>query len=186
MNNYTAHDIQSFLNQYSKHISHIVVAHTHFRPYNQSQYQIAQMAAQARSDLRHALNCFAKLLYPTASNKPVRNPALYRPLSFVTIENAKQHIGSEQTIHCNIALGNLPKVLLTEEIEFLFKHVWVEKAHQASDVKAYCVLGKQGEAKVWNGYALKEAQHQKSKAWEIEGIWDVENCWIPHAALNAD
>lgn len=186
MRQYTARDIEQFINNYSEHVSHIVVAHTHFRPFNQTQHRIDQMAAQAKKDCRHALNCFAKMLHPNATNKPVRKPLLYKPLSFVTIENAKEHLGNQQTIHFNIALGNLPKVLLTEEVETLFRHAWVNKAKQADDVKLYNVNGRAGEACTWNGYALKEAQQQKNKAWKIEGVWDVENCWIPHAALNTD
>ena len=141
---------------------------------------------QGKWDMRHALNCFAKRLHPNAPNRPVRKPILYRPLTFVTLENARENLGREQTIHFNIAFGNLPNVLTTEEIQHLFKHVWVNKAHQADDVKAYSVIGKREEATKWNGYSLKEAQQQKSKAWSDNGIWDVENCWIPHAALNAD
>ena len=186
MRQYTAQDIQQFLNQYSDHVSHIAVAQTHFRPYNSTQFQIDRMAGQAKKDLRHALNCFAKLLHPNSPNKPVRQPLLYRPMTLVTLENAKENLGRDQTIHFNIALGNLPKVLLTEEIEFLFKHAWVSMTHQADDVKAYSVIGKSSEASTWNGYSLKEAQQQKSKAWSYDGIWDVDNCWIPHAALNAD
>ena len=186
MRQYTAQDIESYQNQYSSHISHIVVAHTHFRPYKKTQFQIDRMAEQAKKDLRHGLNCFAKLLHPTAPNRPVRKPLLYRPLSFVTLENAKENLGREQTMHFNIAFGNLPNVLLTAEVEFLFKHAWVNMAHQAKDVKAYSVIGKDSDAKRWNGYSLKEAQQLQNKAWSDEGIWDVTNCWIPHAALNAD
>jgi hypothetical protein len=186
MNQYTAQHIAEFQNKYSKHVSHIVVAHTHFRPFNKSQFQIDRMAEEAKRDCRHALNCFAKLLYPNATNNPIRKPLLYRPLSLVTIENAKEHLGNEQTIHFNIALGNLPKVLLTEEIETLFKHAWANMANQSDDVKVYSVKGKVSEACKWIRYSLKEAQQEHNLAWKIEGTWDVQNCWIPHAALNSD
>lgn len=186
MRQYTAHDIEAFQNGYRDHITHIVVAQTHLRPYNQLQPQIDQMAAKAKKDCRHALNCFAKMLYPNATNKPVRRPELYRPLTFVTIENAKESLGREQTLHFNIAFGNLPTNMQVAVLESLFREAWVEKAHQADDVKASCVKDKPIEASKWNGYSLKEAQQQRNKAWRIEGIWDVDNCWIPHAALNAD
>jgi hypothetical protein len=186
MRQYTAKDIEEFQNTYSDYITHIVVAHTIFRPYNKCQFQIDQMAEQAKKDMRHALNCFAKLLYQNSTNKPVRNPMLYRPLSFVTIENAKEHLSREQTIHFNIAFGNLPKAVLVDEIETLFKRAWVEMSHQANDVKVYDVKDKPIEASTWNGYSLKEAQQDKKQAWRFDGIWDVSNCWIPHAALNAD
>jgi hypothetical protein len=126
------------------------------------------------------------LLYPNSTNFPVRKRFLYRPLSFVTIENAREHLGREQTIHFNIALGNLPKVLLTEDVETLFRHVWVDKVHMSDDVKVYGTDGKISEVRTWNGYSLKEIQQQPNLAWKIEGVWDVQNCWIPHAALNTD
>lgn len=186
MRQYSAKDIAEFQNSYSEHVSHIVVAHTNFRPFNKTKFQIERMAEEAKKDCRYALNCFAKLLYPNATNKPIRKPLLYRPMTLVTIENAKEHLGKEQTIHFNIALGNLPKHLLTDEIEILFKQAWIINAHLSNDLKVYSVEGKTSEASTWNGYSLKEAQQQKDKAWKVDGIWDVENCWIPHAALNTD
>lgn len=186
MRNYTAKDIAAFQNTYSQHVSHIVVAHTHFRPYNKTQFQIERMATEARKGCRHALNCFAKLLYPNSTNKPIRQPLLYKPLSFVTIENAKEHLSNEQTIHFNIALGNLPKHLLTEDIEALFRQAWVNMAEQADDIKVINVFGKIKDVCTLHGYMLKEAQQQTDKAWQTDGTWDVENCWLPHAALNTD
>ena len=186
MRNYTAHDIAAHLNNYSDHVSHIIVAHTYFRPHNYKQRQIDRMAEQAKKDCRHALNCFAKLLYPNSPNSPVRKPLLYRPLTFVTIENAKENLDNDQTIHFNIAVGKLPKELLTEDIEILFRNAWVDKAHLADDIYIASVEDKRSDEYVWNGYSLKEAQQQHNLAWKIEGVWDVQNCWIPHAALNMD
>ena len=121
---YTAKNIENFMQSYEKHVSHYIVAHTHFRPFinPQSKYtgnnkiRIGKMAEQASKDCRYALNCFSKLLYPTASNKPVRLPYVYRPLTFVTIEGANETTDKAQTIHVNIALGNLPEALTTEDI----------------------------------------------------------------------
>ena len=83
-------------------------------------------------------------------------------------------------------LLNLPNVHLNEDIETLFRQAWVNFAHQSNDIKVYDVTGKHNDASKWNGYALKEAQQQHNLAWKTEGVWDVENCWIPHAALNTD
>jgi hypothetical protein len=190
--NYTALDIQNYIGKYEKHFTHVIVAHTKFRPYvspknrliTNSNNRIQNQAEQAKKELRYAMNCFNKLLYPSATNKPIRHPDLYRPLTFVTIEGAKETTDRAQTIHFNITLGNLPSVLVTEDIEVLFKHAWYVMAKQSADVKAYDY--RTGTNKQWVGYALKEAQQMPTKAWETGGIWDVENCWIPHAALNAD
>lgn len=196
MNQYSAKDIEFFFNQYEKYVSHIIVAHTHHRPYVAStnigrfknvradQYVRAKML-ETGNDLRHALNCFSKLLYPMHPNRPKQNPRVFRPLTFVTIEGAKETTDRAQTIHVNIAIGNLPSVLSTEDIEALFRHAWHDMAHQSSDVKAYDYKQVEGQSR-WMGYSLKEAQKAPNKAWDTNSIWDVSNCWIPHAALQAD
>jgi hypothetical protein len=189
---YTAKNIETFMQSYDKYVSHYIVAHTHFRPFlNQhSKYtgnnklRIGKMAEQASKDCRYALNCFNKLLYPAASNKPTRFPYIYRPLTFVTIEGAKETTDKAQTIHFNIGIGNLPSILTTEEIQTLFSYAWHEKAGLSADVQVYKKQHEQADT--WFGYTLKEAQQAPSKAWAVDGIWDVNNCWIPHAALNAD
>lgn len=196
MRNYNAGDIESMFNEHEQHVSHVVVAHTLHRPYVAStdvgrfkhvradQYIKTKME-QTSKDTRHALNCFYKLLYPTHSNRPTQNPNLFKPLTFVTIEGANQTTDRSQTIHVNISLGNLPSALNTEDIETLFRHAWHEKAHQSSDVKAYEYSKVDGRSR-WMGYSLKEAQQAPHKAWDTDSIWDVGNCWIPHAALKAD
>ena len=196
MRQYNAKDIETMFNQHEQHVSHVVVAHTLHRPYVAStdvgrfkhvrvdQYIKTKME-QTSKDTRHALNCFYKLLYPTHSNRPTQNPSLFKPLTFVTIEGANQTTNRSQTIHVNISLGNLPSVLNTQDIETLFRHAWHDMAHQSTDVKAYDYY-KVDEASHWAGYSLKEAQQNTRKAWDTNSIWDVSNCWIPHAALNAD
>ena len=196
MRQYNAKDIESMFNQHEQYVSHVVVAHTLHRPYVAStdvgrfkhvradQYIKTKME-QTSKDTRHALNCFYKSLYPNHSNRPTQNPNLFKPLTFVTIEGANQTTDRSQTIHVNISLGNLPAVLNTEDIETLFRHAWHDMAHQSTDVKAYDYY-KVDEASHWAGYSLKEAQQSTRKAWDTNSIWDVSNCWIPHAALKAD
>ena len=143
--NYTAQDIQNYIGQYEKHFTHVIVAHTHFRPYlNPKNKKIKNpeartklLATQAKKELRYAMNCFNKLLYPAATNKPTRHPELYRPLAFVTIEGAKETTDKAQTIHFNITLGNLPPQLTTEDVQVLFAHAWHTMAGQSKNVKAY-------------------------------------------------
>ena len=182
--NYTAQDIQNFIGSYEDHFTHVVVAHTNFRPYNSNKAQIEKMATQAKTDCRHALNCFTKLLYPSATNKPKWQPYIFRPLTFVTLEGANETTDKAQSIHFNITLGNLPIQLTAEEVQVLFTHAWHVMAKQSSNVMAYEYI--KGTNRQWIGYTLKEAQQATKKAWETNGIWDAENCWIPHAALNAD
>lgn len=196
MNQYSAKDIENFFNEYEKHVSHVIVAHTKHRPYLASKgvgcFKDVRVDEYVRSkiletskDLRHALNCFSKLLYPSHSNRPRQNPQLFRPLTFVTIEGAKETLDRSQTIHVNIAIGNLPSALDTADIETLFRHAWHDMAHQSSDVKVCDYTLTDGQSR-WMGYSLKEAQQNPHKAWDTNSIWDVSNCWIPHAALKAD
>ena len=182
MRNYNAHDIEAMYRPYQRHITHVIVAHTQLRPYTaRSDKQLESMLLETRKACTYAQNCFSKLLYPSATNKPSRRPDLYRPLTLVTTEGARWTTDRAQTIHVNIALGNLPQVLTTEDIETLFRHTWHDKAKQGTDIKVYEHHGNN-----WVGYGLKEAQQQPSRAWDTNSIWDVGNCWIPTAALSAD
>lgn len=196
MNQYTAEHIEDFFNQYEKYIRYVIVAHTKHRPYaaykeiglfNQdktNRYTQSKLE-QTTKDLRHALNCFNKLLYPSSPNRPRQNPLLFRPLTLVTIEGADVTLDRSKTIHVNIAMGNLPSILTVDDVETLFKHAWHELAHQSQDVRAYDYRRINDQSR-WSGYSLKEAQQAPRKAWDTNSIWDVGNCWIPHTALKAD
>ena len=182
MRNYNAHDIEDMFRPYAKHITHVIVAHTTLRPYNAtSEQQLENMLIETRKSCAYALNCFYKLLYPNATNKPFRQADKYKPLTIVTTEGARWTADRAQTIHVNIALGNLPSVLSTEEIETLFRHTWHDKAKQGTNIKVENYYEKN-----WVGYSLKEAQQQPSRAWNTNSNWDVGNCWIPTAAFNED
>ena len=196
MRNYNEKDIKLMFEKYSKNITHVIVAHTHYRPYIASldyghfkniktPNYIRKKLQETSKSTRHALNCFNKLLYPSHTNRAKQNPNLFKPLCFATIEGANATLDRSQTIHVNFALGNLPSVLTTQDIETLFKHAWHDKAQQSSNVMALDYYEK-GEGAQWLGYSLKEAQQAKQKAWGADSIWDVSNCWIPHTALKTD
>lgn len=184
--NYTAKDIANFFNAYQKHITHVIVAHTNTHTVGLSQQAIDRAADEARKDLRYALNCFNKFLYPNRTNLPTRNPYQFRPLSFVTIEGARTTTDPAQTIHFNISLGNLPKDMTDTQIEICFRHAWHVKAGQSNNLFFEATSEYPCDSKRWFGYTLKEARQDKRKAWETNGTWDVENSWIPHAAFAAD
>ena len=182
MRNYTAQDIEAMYGPYMKHVSHVIVAHTKIRPYRaSSDTQFKWMLNATSKACTYALNCFNKMLYPSATNKPVRQPHKYRPLTLVTTEGAHLTTDRSLTIHVNIALGNLPQVLTTEDIETLFRHTWHNMAKQGSNI-----FVKKHYEKNWDGYSLKEGQQNPSRLWNEISIWDVSNCWIPLDAFNAD
>ena len=74
--NYTASDITEFFQKHESKVTHNLVAHTKFRPYNHSKAQIDAMANESKKALRYALNCFGKSLYPNHSNYITRKPEI--------------------------------------------------------------------------------------------------------------
>jgi hypothetical protein len=186
MRNYTAQDIADFYGQYEKYVTHVCVAQTRFRVFEKNQQQIDKMMEQVRKDVRHSLNVFSSSIFKGQSNKARRNPLKYKPLTFVTIEGTSETADREKTIHVNIALGNLPKHLSSIELEILFRKAWVKKANQANDVCFEKADDYPANVGSFIGYSLKEAQQTRHKAWSDNSIWDVTNCWIPHAALSED
>lgn len=184
--NYSAADIASFFAAHKSKVTHNLVAHTKFHPCNHSQFQIDAMAAQAKRDLRYALNCFAKSLYPNHTSLVQRKPHIYRPLSLVTIENIKETTDEEQTIHFNICLGNIPRRLSTAGIKCHFQYAWVDKARQQDDIYITHKDDYGTDINKWFSYIVKDANKSKQLAWTTSGTWDVENSWIPNNAINTD
>ena len=183
---YTATDIANFFEQHEAKVTHNIVAHTQFRPCRHHQSKIDLMAEQAKKDLRYAMNCFSKSLYPNHTSLVKRKPHIYRPLSLVTIENIKETTDEQQTIHFNISLGNIPKHLCTTMIEIHFRHAWVCKAEQKNDIYVTDKNDYPDDIANWFGYIVKDANKSKQLAWTTNGTWDVGNCWIPSNAINTD
>lgn len=183
---YTKQDVVNWFDQYSNHISHVIVAHTHIRPVVANKRLIAferfkqQSLQQTSKSLRHALNCLDASLYPNQSNKVKRNKFEFKPLTFVTIEGAKETTDPAQTVHVNILLGNLPNTITTAQLEQLFRQAWVTKTRQSSNV---FVTEYQHQAGKFSGYMLKETDKDKRLIWGDNSIIDIENCWIPRKAL---
>jgi len=186
MNNYTANDISTFFQQYDPWVTHYAVLQSEWRPYGLPQSIINKYIAKVKNELHYALNIFAKLLYPTNTNYPIRKPYCYRPLTFVTIEGARETNDPEQTIHANICLGNIPKHLTATHIEIYLRYAWHVRAKQPNDIFVESIKDYPSDTGRLFRYVVKEGQTDRSKAWSTDGIWDVENCWIPHQALAAD
>ena len=104
----TIDTIRNFLDKQQHHVSHYLVAHTHYKAYHKSATDIERMTFNLRKDLLHARNCFNKELY---GNGARRKPQLLRPLLIPTMEGTKEIENPQKTIHYNIYLGNLPTIL---------------------------------------------------------------------------
>ena len=171
----TASTIRDFLDNQHKHITHYVVAQSHFHTYHKADWEIERMCASLRKDLRHARNCFNKELY---GNGARRKPLLYQPLLIATLEGTKNTTKPESTLHYNIYLGNLPKILTTEDVNELWTYCWVEKAHQKNDIHTTDTLANTQSHLL--RYGTKETQIGNLDC------WDFENSQIPYNALNID
>ena len=171
----TIDTIRDFLDKQQHHISHYLVAQTHYFAYHKSKTDIERMTFNLRKDLLHARNCFNRELY---GNGARRKPLLYQPLLIPTIEGTHEISNPQKSIHYNIYLGNLPKILTTEDIKTLWTYCWVDKAHQKNDI--YITEPLANTQSHLLHYGTKEAQFRNLSC------WDFENTQIPYSALNAD
>ena len=171
----TAQDIRDFLDKQAQHITHYLVAHSNYSAYHKDAKDIERMTFNLRKDLRHARNCFNKELY---GNGARRKPLLLQPLLIPTIEGATNTANPQLTIHYNIYLGNIHKILTTEDIKTLWTYCWVEKAQQKNDI--YITEALANTQSHLLHYGTKETQFGNLSC------WDFENTQIPYSALNAD
>ena len=93
-------------------------------------------------------------------------------------EGAKNTSNPQLTLHYNIYLGNLPKILTTEDIKELWTYCWVEKAHQNNDIYITKPLANTQSRLL--RYGTKETQIGNLSC------WDFENTQIPYNALSTD
>ena len=171
----TVETIRDFLDKQQQHITHYIVAQSHYRPYNREDWEIDRMCFNLRKDFRHARNCFNKELY---GNGARRKPLLYQPLLIATLEGTKNTGDPQLTLHYNIYLGNLPKILTTDDIKELWTYCWHIKAHQSNDIFITEPLANTESYLLC--YGTKEGQKGNIDC------WDFENTQIPYNALNID
>lgn len=172
----TAHHIRSFLNGYSKHITHWAVAHTTFHTYKATDRQIMSMRTEAQKKCRHFRRTFSQSLYQA---KALRKPSLYSPLLLTTIEGAFESYSSQNTIHFNFAIGNIPPGIDMNELRKVFEHCWVRKAGLSGERLWIEQATPENNIK-WLSYITKEAERGNADT------WDFENTQIPHQALLMD
>jgi hypothetical protein len=72
----TVETIRNFLNKQSQHITHYLVARSHYFDYHKDTVRIERMTFNLRKDLRHARNGFNKALYGKGAR---RKPQLLQP-----------------------------------------------------------------------------------------------------------
>ena len=183
MRNYNATDIQTFFDAQAHLAQFYIVAHTNICPARLSAKTLHTRLQTAKQDLRHTLNVLAATLHPNQSNLVRRNPHLYRPLVLTTLEAVNTAQAHTLTTHFNIILGNIPKHFRqAETIDGIFRHTWTN-CKQSEDVHTQPIIG---GSKGLNFYVLKEAHYDKQKIVGDISTWDIDNTFIPHAAVYAD
>ena len=183
MRNYNATDIQTFFDAQAHLAQFYIVAHTNICPARLSAKTLHTRVQAAKQDLRHTLNVLAAALHPNQSNLVHRKPNLYRPLTLITIEAVDTAQAATLTTHFNIILGNIPKHFRqAETINGIFRHTWTN-CRQSDDVHTQPIIG---SSKDLNFYVLKEAHYDRQKIVSDISTWDIDNTFIPNAAVYAD
>jgi len=183
MRNYNAADIQQLFDAQAHLAQFYVVAHTNICPARLSAKTLHTRLQTAKQDLRHTLNVLAATLHPNQSNLVRRKPNLYRPLALTTLEAVNTAQAHTLTTHFNIILGNIPKHFRqAATINSIFRHTWTN-CRQSDDVHTQAIID---SSKGLNFYVLKEAHYDKQKIVGDISTWDIDNTFIPHAAVYAD
>ena len=183
MRTYNATDIQQLFDAQAHLAQFYVVAHTNICPARLSAKTLHTRVQAAKQDLRHTLNVLAAALHPNQSNLVHRKPNLYRPLTLITIEAVDTAQAATLTTHFNIILCNIPKHFRqAETINSIFRHTWTN-CRQSDDVHTQPIIG---SSKGLNFYVLKEAHYDKQKIVGDISTWDIDNTFIPNAAVYAD
>lgn len=191
MRNYTADDFNDWVRPFLPKIQFAIIAHTKFRPCNQSLRKIGFKRHACSEILEETLKMVSLNLYPHDPKLPFRKRFDFRPLTFTTVEGLSPNLTHEKTMHFNILIGNLPEDFTKQKLMFYFSKSWVEEFGQSDDIWICSVdeLIKADECstdtpiQVLSRYIQKDAYENKSNAWSTEGTFDEKNIWLPHEAL---
>jgi hypothetical protein len=190
MTNYTAHDINEWVSKYFDQFQYLVIAHTNCYPKDKSLQTIFSQQVKRQDLLEKTLIEVSKTLYPNEPFLPRDYRDEYGMLQFSTVEFNNPNVRSCDTMHFNVMLGNLPKEYTKEKLKEVFLETWNKKFKQSKDVWVHSVedLVNMNEStnlpiSAFNRYILKDAYDDKSKAWKVEGTWDVLNTWLPSSKL---
>lgn len=191
MTNYTAEDINNWVSKYYEQFQFLVVAHTNCYPKDKSIQTIWTQQYKRQEMLQKSLLEVSKTLYKEP-HLPRDHREEYGMLQFSTVEFNSPNVRDSDTMHFNVMLGNLPKDYTKEQLKEVFLGTWNKKFKQSKDVWVYSVEdlvnmneGTDSPISAFSRYSLKDAYADKSKAWKVEGTWDVLNTWLPSSKLLA-
>ncbi len=168
------HAIKEYYKSYSQHISHIIVAHTNYRPaINETASKSSWQVEQSKTQFKNFRSRFNSLLY---GSKSKRNPAKFQPLILTTIEGTKERVDKTKTIHFNLCIGNLPDGLTTKDLRVVFSEAWGKAGLNQKSIWIE-ETGTIQDTKNWLGYISKEASNGSTHC------YNLENNQIPTQAL---
>ena len=192
MTNYTAEDINNWVSKYYEQFQFLVVAHTNCYPRDKSLQTIFSQQLKRQEFLEKTLIEVSKTLYKNEPFLPRDYREEYGMLQFSTVEFNSPLVRKDDTMHFNVMLGNLPKDYTKEELKEIFLKTWNKKYKQSKNVWVHSVddlvnmnEGTDSPISAFSRYSLKDAYADKSKAWKVEGTWDVLNTWLPSSKLLA-
>jgi hypothetical protein len=139
---------------YAQHITHLAVAHTHFKTTDASTELLDWQIKRAKTQCRFFLNRFNQVLYG-AKSKTFQSS--HRPLVITTLEGSIAGKSNKNTLHYNFLIGNVPECLTTEELRTVFTHCWSKAGFSTHSIW----LEKAGTPEYTEGfinYCTKEAQ----------------------------
>jgi hypothetical protein len=147
-------EIRETLYPYSEHITHLAVAHTHFKTTDVSPETLAWQIKQAKTQCKFFRNRFNRFLYGAKSKK---FQSSYRPLVIATLEGSIKGISQKNTLHYNFFIGNVPECLTTEDLKKVFADCW-SKAGFSEKAIWFTEAGTKDDTKGFIDYCTKEAQ----------------------------
>ena len=149
---------------------------------------VSQNAAHTFASSKARLTAHTQRACCNTASKPIKSRASQATsLSPTRTYNTSKPVNTAQahtlTTHFNIILGNIPKHFRqAETINSIFRHTWTN-CRQSEDVHTQTIIG---SSKGLNFYVLKEAHYDKQKIVGDISTWDIDNTFIPNAAVYAD
>lgn len=191
MRNYEAPDIRAMVAPFLPKFQYLLVIQSNFHPKDKSQRTIEAQQFKRSVYLEESLKAVSKTLYKDDPMLPFKNRFRFSPYRFSTVEGIDPSLSEEKTLHFNVLIGNLPSNYLKEEFLATLLKAWNGKFKQQKDIWIRTPQelvdlhgGVDTPIGVFNRYILKDAYKDKSKAWKVDGVWDVRNTWLPHEAIS--
>jgi len=183
--NYKAKDIETWIKKYEQYFQLVMVAHTNFYPKDKSNISIEMNQYKRCHFLKESLKRTNIKMYPLSPQLPKNNPK-YRLYTFNTVEFNSPYCLKNETMHMNTLIGNIPAYFSKDQFLDIFLSFWHKEFKQSKDVwiKTVDELKTEQSAKeqpisIFCNYNLKDAYKDNSKAWKVNGTWDVQNLNLP-------